>query len=76
MKIPRVMLANDHPMVVEAFRKLLEDRREIVGTVTDGYTLLQAAPKLQPEVQILHHNFTRVGIVRVSDYLTCTRSDI
>jgi DNA-binding NarL/FixJ family response regulator len=55
VKPPRVMLADDHPMVAEAFRKLLEDRREIVGTVTDGHALLQAAPKLQPDVQILHH---------------------
>jgi DNA-binding NarL/FixJ family response regulator len=50
---PRVLLADDHTMVVEAFRKLLEPEFEIVGTVADGRTLVNIAPGLKPDVIVL-----------------------
>lgn len=50
MKFPRVMLADDHTILVQAFRKLLEPRFEVVGTVSDGRALLEAAPRLKPDV--------------------------
>jgi hypothetical protein len=36
MTLPRVMLADDHTILVEAFRKLLESQVEIVVTFSDG----------------------------------------
>lgn len=53
MKLPRVMLADDHNILVEAFRKLLEPHCQVVGTVSDGRALLAAAPKLQPHVVVM-----------------------
>ena len=50
---PRVMLADDHTILLEAFRKLLEPLFEIVGTVSDGRALLDEAPKLKPDVIIV-----------------------
>jgi DNA-binding NarL/FixJ family response regulator len=50
MALPRVMLADDHAIVVDAFRKLLEPHCEIVGTVSDGRALLEKAAQLNPEV--------------------------
>lgn len=50
MTLPRLMLADDHTILVEAFRKLLEPRYDIVGTVSDGRALLEAAPRLNPDV--------------------------
>jgi DNA-binding NarL/FixJ family response regulator len=50
MNLPRVILADDHTLLVEALRKLLEFRCEVVGTVSDGRALLDVAPKLQPDV--------------------------
>jgi DNA-binding NarL/FixJ family response regulator len=50
---PRVLLADDHMLVVEAFKKLLESDFEIVGTVADGRTLLSAAQKIKPDVVVL-----------------------
>jgi len=50
---PRVLLADDHTMVVEAFRKLLELEFEIVGTVGDGRTLVTTAPGLKPDVIVI-----------------------
>lgn len=53
MALPRVILADDHTMLVEAFRKLLESQCEIVGTAADGRVLLETAPALKPDVIIV-----------------------
>ena len=50
---PRILLAEDHALVAEALAKLLEPEFEVVGRVSDGRTLLESAPKLQPNVVIL-----------------------
>ena len=50
---PRIMLADDHTILLEAFRKLLEPRFEVVGMVSDGRALLDAAPKLKPDVIVV-----------------------
>jgi len=53
MALPRLILADDHTILVEAFRKLLEPRYDIVGTVSDGRALLELAPKLCPDLVIV-----------------------
>jgi DNA-binding NarL/FixJ family response regulator len=53
MTLPRVMLADDHTILLEAFRKLLEPDFEVVGTVSDGRALLEAAPNLKPDVIVI-----------------------
>jgi DNA-binding NarL/FixJ family response regulator len=47
------MLADDHTIIVEAFRKLLEPHFDIVGTVSNGRALLEAAPGLNPDVIVI-----------------------
>jgi len=53
MAQPRLILADDHTILVEAFRKLLEPHYEVVATVADGRTLLETAPQLKPDVVIV-----------------------
>lgn len=53
MKRPRVLLADDHSLVLEGFRRILEDECEIVGTVEDGRALLECAARLKPHVVLL-----------------------
>ncbi len=53
MTKPRVLLADDHTLVVEGFRRLLEDQCLLVGTVGDGRSLLDAIPQLKPDIVIL-----------------------
>lgn len=52
-KRPRVLLADDHILLLEAFRRLLEPECDVVGTVADGRALLEAARKLVPDVIVL-----------------------
>jgi len=53
MARPAVLLADDHTLVLEAFKKLLEPEFDIVGTVPDGCELLSIAPQLKPSVIVL-----------------------
>ncbi len=53
MSRPRVLLADDHTLVLDGFRKLLEDRCEVVGVAEDGRTLLRMAQELQPDIVTL-----------------------
>jgi DNA-binding NarL/FixJ family response regulator len=49
----RLIIADDHTLIAEAFQKLLEPACDVVATVTDGRALLIAARDLRPEVIVL-----------------------
>jgi DNA-binding NarL/FixJ family response regulator len=50
MKKPRVLLADDHQVVLEGLKSLLKDEVEIVGSVQDGRALVNQAAALRPDV--------------------------
>ena len=53
MKRWRLLLADDHDIVIEGLRRILERPEfEIVGVVNDGLSLLRAAEAFQPDVII------------------------
>jgi len=47
---PRVLIADDHVLVAEAFKQFLASEFEVVATVHDGRSLLQAAQQFLPDV--------------------------
>lgn len=49
----KVLIADDHLLIVEALTKLLEVHFKVVGAVSDGHALLSAASELQPDVVLL-----------------------
>jgi len=49
---PRVVLADDHPLMLDGLRKLLEIDFEVVAAVTNGRELLEAAERLRPDLVI------------------------
>ena len=53
MKRPRIILADDHGLLLEAFKKFLEPEFEVVGTAKDGRALISAAAELKPDVIVL-----------------------
>ena len=53
MTRPRILMADDHVMLLEAFKALLEPDFEVVGTVTDGRALLEEFSRLHPDVVLL-----------------------
>lgn len=53
MTKPRVLLADDHALVLEGFKKLLEEHCQVVGSAEDGRALLDAAKRLRPDIIVL-----------------------
>ena len=47
-----VLLADDHPSLLEAATAILKPHFEIVGTVTDGAMLVSEALRLRPEAVV------------------------
>lgn len=53
MKRARVILADDHNLLVDTFKAFLEPHFDVVGTFADGHRLVEGAPALQPDVIVL-----------------------
>lgn len=53
MAKPRLLLADDHELLVDGLRKLLEPEFELVGTVSDGRAAVAAYERLLPDVLLL-----------------------
>ena len=51
--LPRVLIADDHTLVAEACRKLLENDCEVVQTVSDGRALVRAVAEFRPHLVIV-----------------------
>jgi DNA-binding NarL/FixJ family response regulator len=53
MNRPRLLLADDHTLMLDGIRMLLEPEFELVGCVEDGQMLLTAALESKPDVILL-----------------------
>lgn len=53
MKLPRIILADDHTLFAEALGKLLAQHGEVIATVGDGRALLEIASSLKPDVVVV-----------------------
>jgi DNA-binding NarL/FixJ family response regulator len=51
--VARILIADDHRLLAEACKSLLEPEFQVVGIVTDGRSLLKAAAAMKPDVIIL-----------------------
>src|SRR5579864_8100736 len=49
----RILIADDHDLVAELCKRLLETEFDVVGVVTDGRALVRAAGELKPDVIIV-----------------------
>ena len=56
MDRPRVLIADDHTMVAEAFKSLIEPECNVIEVVTDGRAMLSAALAMKPDVVLLDLN--------------------
>jgi len=50
---PRVLIADDHRMLADAFSRILSDEYDVVGIVSDGRALVEQAPQLAPDAILL-----------------------
>jgi len=52
-KVPRALLADDHPEILKQVANVISTEFEIVGSVANGLHLIAAAPRLNPDVVVL-----------------------
>jgi DNA-binding NarL/FixJ family response regulator len=50
---PRVLIADDHNLVAELCKRLLETEYDVVGIVSDGRALVRSAGELKPDVVVV-----------------------
>jgi len=67
MMTTRILLADDHPIVREGLRSVLQRRPgcEVVGEASDGIDALKKAESLQPNVMILDVTMPRLNGLEV-----------
>jgi DNA-binding NarL/FixJ family response regulator len=53
MTKPRILMADDHSILLAGLRKLVEASCEVVGMVEDGRALIEAASRLKPDLILL-----------------------
>jgi DNA-binding NarL/FixJ family response regulator len=53
MQRTRILIADDHTLIAELCKKLLEAEFEVVGTVGDGRAMVRAATQLKPDVIVV-----------------------
>jgi DNA-binding NarL/FixJ family response regulator len=53
MQRPRILIADDHNLIAELCKKLLEAEYEVVGIVEDGRALVRKASQLKPDAIIV-----------------------
>ena len=53
MQRTRILLVDDHRILLDALKSLVEPEFEVVGTFEDGQALLEQAPELRPDVIVL-----------------------
>ncbi|HOY57016.1 MAG TPA: response regulator transcription factor [Verrucomicrobiota bacterium] len=69
MSRPRVLLADDHVLLIEALRKLLEPAFEVVAVVTDGRALVETALRLRPDVVVADIGMPRLNGLDAAEQL-------
>jgi len=57
----KVLLADDHPLVAEGLASLLRNDFDLVGIVSDGLALVDAARRLRPDVIVADLQMPRMS---------------
>jgi DNA-binding NarL/FixJ family response regulator len=71
----KVLLADDHTVVAEGLATLLKNRFDLVGTVSNGSELIDAARKLRPDVIVADISMPILSGLEALRRLKAARSD-
>jgi len=76
MSRPRILLADDHTLMVDALKHLLEAEFDVVGTARDGRQLLKAAGQLLPELVVVDIAMPLLNGLDAAEQLNALHPDI
>jgi DNA-binding NarL/FixJ family response regulator len=69
---PTVLLADDHPMVLEGLKKLLAPNFDVIGEVTDGRALLAVAERRRPDLIVTDVSMPGIDGIAATRWLQAT----
>jgi DNA-binding NarL/FixJ family response regulator len=72
----RILIADDHKLLAEACKAMLEPEFQVVGIVTDGRSLVKAAETLKPDVIILDISMPHLNGLDAGEQAKHTRPSI
>lgn len=73
---PRVLLADDHVMLLDALRKLLEPACHVIAAVTDGRALVESAQRLRPDVIVADIGMPQLNGLDACEQLKATLPEV
>jgi DNA-binding NarL/FixJ family response regulator len=76
MSRPRILLADDHTLMVDALKHLLEAEFDVVGTARDGRQLLQAVEQFLPELAVVDIAMPLLNGLDAAEQLKALHPDI
>jgi DNA-binding NarL/FixJ family response regulator len=76
MKKARIVLADDHRILAEGLRRLLEPEFELVGIVEDGLALIAATKKLRPDVIVADVSMPLLNGIEAVRQIKKTQRDV
>jgi len=76
MRKPRVLLADDHKIITEGLKSILEPEFDVVGTVEDGHALLSMAEKVRPDVIVIDISMPQLNGIEAAHRLKKTQENI
>jgi DNA-binding NarL/FixJ family response regulator len=76
MKKPRVLLADDHQIVLEGLKSLLGGEFEVVGSVQDGRALVDQAATLRPDVIVVDISMPQLNGIEAARRIKKTDKNI
>ena len=62
---PRLLIVDDHELVIEGLQRMLGDQYDIVGTCTDGRSVVEDVSRLRPDVILLDLSIPYVSGIEV-----------
>jgi DNA-binding NarL/FixJ family response regulator len=71
---PRLLLADDHAIVADGLRYLLEPEFDLIGVVGDGATLVESANRLKPDVIVTDISMPRLSGIEAARRLKAAGS--
>ena len=76
MKKPRVLLADDHQIVLEGLKSLLAGEFDVVGSVQDGRALVDQAATLRPDVIVADISMPQLNGIEAARQIKKTDQNI
>ena len=61
MNKKRILLADDHKLITEGLKNILEPQYEVIGIVEDGHQLVKEALRLRPDVIVVDISMPRLN---------------